>query len=264
MLSNCPFSSAAERQRGSQWHHQHQCHHSHPGPRLPGLPIRDQRPQRAVQEETAHSHSWRDYRGHRVNRRLVRPVVIWRLQRGCGWEDTNRVRFYVVILSGEFLECLWRCLRGLYFSQWVVELGELKVLVVLDTCAWCTTSVVLCVLRLLPPSLPDFSLLPSLVTDSFAIAIVGFSMGVSLAKIFALKHGYTVDGNQVSLDIARHSELYHGPGLLTNNNWCVDMNLGKRVTFWETCSFLKFIYLFFTVLEIRDMRNLISQLDLSI
>uniref|UniRef100_A0A671YC20 Solute carrier family 26 member 5 n=1 Tax=Sparus aurata TaxID=8175 RepID=A0A671YC20_SPAAU len=49
---------------------------------------------------------------------------------------------------------------------------------------------------LLPPSLPDFSLLPSLVTDSFAIAIVGFSMGVSLAKIFALKHGYTVDGNQ--------------------------------------------------------------------
>lgn len=56
-------------------------------------------------------------------------------------------------------------------------------------------------------------------------------MGVSLAKIFALKHGYTVDGNQVSLDIARHSELYRGPSLLTNNNWCVDMNLGKRVTF---------------------------------
>lgn len=261
MLSNCPFSSAAERQRGSQWHHQHQCHHSHPGPRLPGLPIRDQRPQRAVQEETAHSHSWRDYRGHRVNRRLVRPVVIWRLQRGCGWEDTNRVRFYVVILSGEFLECLWRCLRGLYFSQWIVEL---EVLVVLDTCAWCTTSVILCVLRLLPPSLPDFSLLPNLVTDSFAIAIVGFSMGVSLAKIFALKHGYTVDGNQVSLDIVRHNELYYEPSLLTNNNWCVDMNLGKRVTFWETCSFLKCIYLFFTVLEIRDMRNLISQLDLSI
>ncbi|KAM8740739.1 prestin isoform 1-T2 [Acanthopagrus schlegelii] len=49
---------------------------------------------------------------------------------------------------------------------------------------------------LLPPSLPDFSILPNLVTDSFAIAIVGFSMGVSLAKIFALKHGYSVDGNQ--------------------------------------------------------------------
>lgn len=49
---------------------------------------------------------------------------------------------------------------------------------------------------LLPPAVPDFSLLPSLVTDSFAVAIVGFSMGISLAKTFALKHGYSVDGNQ--------------------------------------------------------------------
>ncbi|KAL6117093.1 slc26a5 [Pungitius sinensis] len=49
---------------------------------------------------------------------------------------------------------------------------------------------------LLPPSAPEFSLLPSLVTDSFAVAIVGFSMGISLAKTFALKHGYSVDGNQ--------------------------------------------------------------------
>ncbi|KAL7370825.1 hypothetical protein ABVT39_012246 [Epinephelus coioides] len=49
---------------------------------------------------------------------------------------------------------------------------------------------------LLPPAVPEFSLLPNLVTDSFAVAIVGFSMGISLAKIFALKHGYSVDGNQ--------------------------------------------------------------------
>ncbi|XP_047431607.1 prestin [Mugil cephalus] len=47
-----------------------------------------------------------------------------------------------------------------------------------------------------PPALPDFSLLPNLITDSFAVAIVGFSMGMSLAKTFALKHGYSVDGNQ--------------------------------------------------------------------
>lgn len=52
--------------------------------------------------------------------------------------------------------------------------------------------------RLLPPALPEFSLLPHLITDSFAVAIVGFSMGISLSKIFALKHGYSVDGNQVS------------------------------------------------------------------
>ncbi|KAM9845948.1 prestin [Aulostomus maculatus] len=49
---------------------------------------------------------------------------------------------------------------------------------------------------LLPPAVPEFSLLPSLVTDSFAVAIVGFSMGMSLAKTFALKHNYSVDGNQ--------------------------------------------------------------------
>ncbi|KAM4615223.1 prestin [Polymixia lowei] len=49
---------------------------------------------------------------------------------------------------------------------------------------------------LLPPAVPQFCLLPNLIADSFAIAIVGFSMGISLAKMFALKHGYTVDGNQ--------------------------------------------------------------------
>ncbi|XP_047660243.1 prestin [Tachysurus fulvidraco] len=46
------------------------------------------------------------------------------------------------------------------------------------------------------PTLPDLSLLPNLVTDAVAMAVVGFSMGISLAKIFALKYGYSVDGNQ--------------------------------------------------------------------
>ncbi|XP_030575683.1 prestin [Archocentrus centrarchus] len=49
---------------------------------------------------------------------------------------------------------------------------------------------------LLLPTAPNFFLLPKLLTDSFAIAIVGFSMDISLAKIFALKYGYSVDGNQ--------------------------------------------------------------------
>ncbi|KAK3545006.1 hypothetical protein QTP86_032809, partial [Hemibagrus guttatus] len=46
------------------------------------------------------------------------------------------------------------------------------------------------------PTLPDFSMLPSLITDAVALAVVGFSIGISLAKIFALKYGYSVDGNQ--------------------------------------------------------------------
>nr|XP_057922148.1 prestin isoform X2 [Doryrhamphus excisus] len=49
---------------------------------------------------------------------------------------------------------------------------------------------------LVPPVAPAISLLPRLVTDAFAIAVVGFSMGISLAKIFALKHNYGVDSNQ--------------------------------------------------------------------
>uniref|UniRef100_A0A8C6KC53 Solute carrier family 26 member 5 n=1 Tax=Nothobranchius furzeri TaxID=105023 RepID=A0A8C6KC53_NOTFU len=47
-----------------------------------------------------------------------------------------------------------------------------------------------------PPTVPEFSLIPKLIPDAFAVAIVGFSMTISLAKIFALKHGYSVDGNQ--------------------------------------------------------------------
>ncbi|XP_039616941.1 prestin isoform X1 [Polypterus senegalus] len=49
---------------------------------------------------------------------------------------------------------------------------------------------------LLPPALPDFGLMSSLLMDSVAIAIVGFSMSISMAKIFAIKHGYKVSGNQ--------------------------------------------------------------------
>lgn len=76
-----------------------------------------------------------------------------------------------------------------------------RIMITFAPCRGCTTDVFLCVIRLLPPTVPEFSLLPSLVTDSFTVAIVGFSMGISLAKIFALKHGYSVDGNQVSENI---------------------------------------------------------------
>ncbi|XP_073429733.1 prestin isoform X1 [Dendrobates tinctorius] len=47
-----------------------------------------------------------------------------------------------------------------------------------------------------PPELPDVSLFSAVFVDAVAIAIVGFSMTISMAKIFALKHGYAVSGNQ--------------------------------------------------------------------
>lgn len=46
------------------------------------------------------------------------------------------------------------------------------------------------------PAVPEIQLNPKMLGDAVAIAIVGFSMAVSMAKIFALKHGYTIDGNQ--------------------------------------------------------------------
>ncbi|XP_062437798.1 prestin isoform X2 [Rhea pennata] len=46
------------------------------------------------------------------------------------------------------------------------------------------------------PKVPEIQLIPTIFVDAVAIAIVGFSMAVSMAKIFALKHGYTIDGNQ--------------------------------------------------------------------
>ncbi|XP_070611288.1 prestin [Erythrolamprus reginae] len=49
---------------------------------------------------------------------------------------------------------------------------------------------------LIPPQMPDVSLIPHVYVDAIAIALVGFSMTISMAKIFALKHGYVVDGNQ--------------------------------------------------------------------
>lgn len=51
--------------------------------------------------------------------------------------------------------------------------------------------------RLRAPAVPEMQLIPAVFVDAIAIAIVGFSMAVSMAKIFALKHGYTIDGNQV-------------------------------------------------------------------
>ncbi|OBS66012.1 hypothetical protein A6R68_05447, partial [Neotoma lepida] len=49
---------------------------------------------------------------------------------------------------------------------------------------------------LLPPANPDTSLFHLVYVDAIAIAIVGFSVTISMAKTLANKHGYQVDGNQ--------------------------------------------------------------------
>lgn len=51
--------------------------------------------------------------------------------------------------------------------------------------------------RLIAPVAPKPELFAKLVGNAFAIAMVGFAIAISLGKIFALRHGYRVDSNQV-------------------------------------------------------------------
>ncbi|XP_063786090.1 sulfate transporter-like [Pseudophryne corroboree] len=51
------------------------------------------------------------------------------------------------------------------------------------------------------PRAPEWSMIPSIATDAIPIAIIGFAMTVSLAEIFAKKHGYTVSINQEMIAI---------------------------------------------------------------
>ncbi|KAM4748785.1 sulfate transporter-like [Rhinophrynus dorsalis] len=46
------------------------------------------------------------------------------------------------------------------------------------------------------PRAPDWSLIPSIAADAVPIAIIGFAMTVTLAELFAKKHGYTISTNQ--------------------------------------------------------------------
>ncbi|XP_073431391.1 sulfate transporter-like [Dendrobates tinctorius] len=51
------------------------------------------------------------------------------------------------------------------------------------------------------PRAPHWELIPRIATDAIPIAIIGFAMTVSLAEIFAKKHGYTISSNQEMIAI---------------------------------------------------------------
>ncbi|XP_041358329.1 prestin-like isoform X2 [Gigantopelta aegis] len=46
------------------------------------------------------------------------------------------------------------------------------------------------------PSVPNFSLMPTYISDSFGIAVVAFAQSVSLAVLMAKKHHYDIDSNK--------------------------------------------------------------------
>ncbi|XP_044156463.1 solute carrier family 26 member 6-like [Bufo gargarizans] len=49
---------------------------------------------------------------------------------------------------------------------------------------------------LVAPTVPNYEFFASVAGNAFAIAVVGYTITISLAKMFAMKHGYKVDSNQ--------------------------------------------------------------------
>ncbi|XP_078206923.1 solute carrier family 26 member 6 isoform X18 [Callithrix jacchus] len=71
---------------------------------------------------------------------------------------------------------------------------------------------------LVSPVAPNAQLFSKLMGSAFTIALVGFAIAISLGKIFALRHSYRVDSNQVAgavssffilLIIVKLGELFH-------------------------------------------------------
>ncbi|KAM9845697.1 chloride anion exchanger-like [Aulostomus maculatus] len=47
-----------------------------------------------------------------------------------------------------------------------------------------------------PPVAPDLQIIQDTTMDAFPMAIVGFAVAFSVAKVYSVKHDYTIDGNQ--------------------------------------------------------------------
>lgn len=52
---------------------------------------------------------------------------------------------------------------------------------------------------------PNLEVLQETVVEAFPMAIVGFAVAFSVAKVYAVKHDYTIDGNQVY----NNFKIYH-------------------------------------------------------
>lgn len=53
-------------------------------------------------------------------------------------------------------------------------------------------------LRYEPPMAPNLHIFQETAVEAFPMAIVGFAVAFSVAKVYSVKHNYTIDGNQVS------------------------------------------------------------------
>lgn len=54
-----------------------------------------------------------------------------------------------------------------------------------------------CVNRFVPAHFPSIELFGDIVGSSFSTAVVGYAVSISVAKVYATKYDYKIDGNQV-------------------------------------------------------------------
>lgn len=59
--------------------------------------------------------------------------------------------------------------------------------------------------RFEPPLAPDVQIFQETAVDAFPICIVGFAVAFAVAKVYAVKHDYVIDGNQVSATVMYES-----------------------------------------------------------
>lgn len=53
------------------------------------------------------------------------------------------------------------------------------------------------VFRFEPPFAPNMEVFKQGALDAFLIAVVGFAVAFSVAKVYSVKHDYVINGNQV-------------------------------------------------------------------
>lgn len=58
-------------------------------------------------------------------------------------------------------------------------------------------STLISTLRYEPPVAPSPQIFQEAAVEAFPMAIVGFAVAFSVAKVYSVKHDYTIDGNQV-------------------------------------------------------------------
>lgn len=90
--------------------------------------------------------------------------------------------------------------------------------------------------RMIPPKLPNVNYFGKVVGNAFAIAMVGYVICISLGKIFALKHGYSVDSNQVKrlLSLGVTLSFLSSTFIFPSSFLCLSAFIFFAITSWES------------------------------